>query len=58
MKQTKKRLYGTLAAIAFFSGVTGAFTFSVAHNVKGAGKNAEVAYETEYADSAVGLKEY
>ena len=50
MKQTKKRLYGTLAAIAFFSGVTGAFTFSVAHNVKGAGKNAEVAYETEYAD--------
>lgn len=50
MKQTKKRLYGTLAAIAFFSGVTGAFTFSVARNIGGTSDAENAVYETEYAD--------
>lgn len=32
MKQTMKRIYGTLALVAFVSGVTGAVTFSFLHN--------------------------
>lgn len=34
MKQTTKRFYGTLACVAFFSGLTGAFAFSVSQKVK------------------------
>ena len=32
MKQTMKRIYGTLALVALVSGVTGAVTFSFLHN--------------------------
>ena len=32
MKQTMKRIYGTLALVALVSGVTGAVTFSFVHN--------------------------
>lgn len=48
MKQTTKRLYGTLAAIAFFSGVTGAFTYSIGSKI--ANKGTESA-QTEYSEA-------
>lgn len=34
MKQTTKRFYGTLACVAFFSGLTGAFAFSVSQKAR------------------------
>ena len=44
MKQTTKRFYGTLAALAFFSGITGAFAFSLGNRI--VSRNSAFAVET------------
>jgi len=49
MKQTTKRIYGTIAAIAFFSGITGAFAFNVANSIK-SNSNTEAVAEVGHAD--------
>ena len=41
MKQSTKRFYGTLACVAFFSGLTGAFAYSLTQQNKGEAEQAE-----------------
>ncbi|MBQ6965050.1 MAG: Do family serine endopeptidase [Bacteroidaceae bacterium] len=51
MKQTTKRFYGTLACVAFFSGLTGAFAYSLSQksvaNVFSSAKSASVEVQAE-----------
>lgn len=48
MKQTTKRFYGTLACVAFFSGLTGAFAYSVSQ------KGSDIASQGSSADGEAG----
>lgn len=47
MKQTTKRFYGTLACVAFLSGLTGAFAFSLSQKSNSASLNSDEATEVD-----------
>ncbi len=53
MKQTTKRFYGTLVCVAFFSGLTGAFAYSLSQ--KSVGSLLPVAEKTEPTTENTGL---
>ena len=52
MKQTFKRFYGTLAAIAVVSGITGAFAYSLASSAINT-KGSDNASSTEVAEPSL-----
>ena len=49
MKQTSKKIFGTLATVAILSGITGAFSF--------AALNRWISNEKQSADSELAIKE-
>lgn len=58
MKQTTKRLYGTLATVALLSGLTGAFAISFANKVSETGMNNSEAKASSEPSSVMQVSEF